>query len=81
MSANFNPMAIINMIRSGKNPEQLMISYLEGQLKGTPLGENLVTLAKNNNTAEIEKIARNICEQRGLDYDKEFNDFKQRLGF
>lgn len=74
-------MAIINMIRSGKNPEQLMISYLESQLKGTPLGENLVTLAKNNNTAEIEKIARNICEQRGLDYDKEFNDFKQRLGF
>lgn len=81
MSANFNPMAIINMIRSGKNPEQLMINYLESQLKGTPLGENLVTLAKNNNTAEIEKIARNICEQRGLDYDKEFNDFKQRLGF
>lgn len=81
MSANFNPMAIINMIRSGKNPEQLMINYLEGQLKGTPLGENLVTLAKNNNTAEIEKIARNICEQRGLNYDKEFNDFKQRLGF
>lgn len=81
MSSNFNPMAIINMIRSGKNPEQLMISYLESQLKGTPLGENLVTLAKNNNTAEIEKIARNICEQRGLNYDKEFNDFKQRLGF
>ena len=74
-------MAIINMIRSGKNPEQLMISYLESQLKGTPLGENLVTLAKNNNTAEIEKIARNICEQRGLNYDKEFNDFKQRLSF
>lgn len=81
MNSNFNPMAIINMIRSGKNPEQLMISYLESQLKGTPLGENLVTLAKNNNTAEIEKIARNICEQRGLNYDKEFNDFKQRLGF
>lgn len=74
-------MSIISMIRSGKNPEQLMISYLESQLKGTPLGENLVTLAKNNNTAEIEKIARNICEQRGLNYDKEFNDFKQRLGF
>ena len=74
-------MSIINMIRSGKNPEQLMINYLESQLKGTPLGENLVTLAKNNNTAEIEKIARNICEQRGLNYDKEFNDFKQRLGF
>lgn len=81
MSSNFNPLGIINMIRSGKNPEQLMISYLESQLKGTPLGENLVTLAKNNNTAEIEKIARNICEQRGLNYDKEFNDFKQRLGF
>lgn len=81
MGNGFNPMAIIQMIKSGKNPEQLMLSYLEGQLQGTPFGENLMTLARNNDTAEIEKIARNLCAQKGLDYDTEFKAFKQRLGF
>jgi hypothetical protein len=36
-------------------------------------------LAKNNRTAEIEKIARNLCAERGIDFDKEFNSFKYNL--
>jgi hypothetical protein len=28
----------------------------------TPLGSNLLNLAKNNKTAEIEQIARNLCQ-------------------
>lgn len=80
MGSNFNPMSILQMIKGGSNPEQLMMSYLQEKLQGTPFGENLMQLAKNNNTAEIEKIARNLCAQRGLDYDKEFNAFKQNLG-
>lgn len=37
-------------------------------------------LAKGNNTQELEKIARNVLKERGLDYDKEFSRFKQDLG-
>lgn len=73
-------MTIIQMIQSGQNPQQLILSYLEGQMQGTPMGDNLLALAKQNRTAEIEQIARNIYTQRGLDYDKEFNTFKQQLG-
>jgi len=47
---------------------------------GTPLGNNLINLAKQGNTAEIERIARNIVASSGGDYDKEFSAFKQRLG-
>ena len=46
----------------------------------TPMGENLLALAKEGKTDEIEKIARNLCQQRGVDYDKEFNAFKQLIG-
>lgn len=73
-------MTILQLIASGQNPEQLMMRYLEDQMRGTPLGDNLLMLAKNNKTAEIEQIARNICAANGTDYDKEFNSFKQRLG-
>ena len=50
-------------------------------MKGTPFGDNLINLARQGNTAEIEKIARNITQQRGGDFDKEFNDFKKKMGY
>jgi hypothetical protein len=57
-----------------------MISLLEQRMKGTPMGDNLIKLAKEGNGAEIEKIARNIAAQRGMDFDKEFTAFKRQLG-
>jgi hypothetical protein len=44
------------------------------------MGANLLSLAKQNRSADIEQIARNICSQNGKDFDKEFNAFKQMLG-
>lgn len=74
-------MKLIQAIRSGANPQQLMMSVLEGQMASTPMGKNLLELVKQNKTAEIEKIARNICAQNGIDFDKEFASFKQSLGY
>lgn len=70
----------MNMIKQGYNPEQMMLGVLEQRMKGTPMGDNLINLARSGNTAEIEKIARNMTAQRGGNFDKEFSAFKQRLG-
>lgn len=75
-----NPLQLVQMIKSGTNPQQLMISVLENQMKGTPMGENLLKLARENRSAEIEQIARNLYGQQGLDFDKEFLAFKNMLG-
>lgn len=80
MNNQIDPISFIRMIKSGQNPQQLMLNYLESQMQGSPMGANLLNLAKNNKTAEIEQIARNIYKNQGLDYDKEFNSFKQMLG-
>lgn len=71
-----NQVDIIQMIRSGQNPQQITMSILESRLGNTPMGSNLMSLARANKTAEIEKIARNLMSQRGLDYDKELANFK-----
>ena len=70
----------MTMVRQGYNPEQLMISLMEQRMKGTPMGDNLIKLAKEGNGVEIEKIARNLALQRGIDFDKEFAAFKRQLG-
>ena len=79
---NYNPITIsfLQQIKEGKNPQQLMMSFLENQIKGTPMGDNILALAKNNNSSAIEEIARNISSQRGIDFDKEFIAFKKMLG-
>lgn len=80
MPLNVNPIEIINSIRHGQNPQQLMIKILEDQMGSTPMGENLLTLVKQGRTDEIERIARNAAAAQGLDFDKEFNAFKKKFG-
>lgn len=76
-----NPlMQFMQMMRNGGNPQTMIMNMLQQQAGGSPIGQNLLKLAQNNDTQGIEKIARNLCQQRGLDFDKEFAAFKQQLG-
>lgn len=78
---NVNPIQLVQMIKSGKNPQQLMLNVLESQMKGTPMGDNLIALASNNQSAQIEQIARNLYRQQGgMDFDRDFLEFKRMLG-
>ena len=76
MAQSMNPMQIIAMIKNGQNPQQLVLSMLENQMGGTPMGNNLLQMARNGQSDDIEKFARNLFESRGLNFDKEFNSFK-----
>jgi hypothetical protein len=71
----------MDQIKRGYRPEQITLSMMETKLKGTPMGDNLIKLAREGNGAEIEKIARNLAAQRGIDFDKEFAAFRKQLGF
>lgn len=44
-----------------------------------PILNNVITMAQNGDTKGVETFARNICKQRGLDFDTEFNKFKDTL--
>lgn len=77
---NINGMQIIQMIRNGQNPQQLILSMLQSQMGSNPLYQNLYMLAQQNRTGEIEQIARNIYRANGADFDKEFNTFRKNLG-
>lgn len=71
---------MMQMVKNKQNPQQMMLEYLQQQAQQNPMGQNLLNLVQQGKTADIEKIARNICAQRGVDFDKEFTAFKQKLG-
>ena len=76
---NVDPNILIQMIRSGQNPQQLLMSVL-GQ-NNSPLTQNLLQLARQGNSQEIEKIVRNLYAQKGgTDFDKDFMAFKKSIG-
>ena len=62
MTQSMNPMQIIAMIKNGQNPQQLVLSMLENQMGGTPMGNNLLQMARNGQSDDIEKFARNLFE-------------------
>lgn len=74
-------MQLLQAIRNGQNPQQLVMGILEGEMSSTPMGKNLLSLVKQNKTKDIEQIARNLCAQKGVDFDKEFASFKQSIGY
>ena len=75
-----NPMQqIIQMIKNGQNPQQIAMGILKTQ-KANPFASNLLDLAQQGDQAQLEQIARNICAQKGVDFDKEFSNFKSQLG-
>lgn len=40
-----------------------------------PIIGNLVKMAKNGDTKSVETFARNLCKEKGIDFDKEFAQF------
>ena len=78
MPYQVNPMELISQIKRGQNPQQLMLGILESEASNNPIVNNLLTLAKENRTADIEAFARNVAKERGIDFDKEFSKFKKQ---
>ncbi len=73
-----NPMlkTFMQMMRSGGNPQQLVLNMLSARAEGNPMMANLLQLAQQGDSANIEQIARNMLKSQGLDFDKEFGEFK-----
>lgn len=76
---NNNMQQVMQLLQT-KNPQQAVMQMLEASSANNPMFANLLGLAKQNKTAEIEQIVRNLFQQQGLDFDNEFNSFKRNLG-
>lgn len=71
-----NPIQIIkNFIGKGLSPEGI----IQNMNIQNPMITNLITMAKKGDTQGIENFARNMFKERGRDFDKEFNEFKNNF--
>ena len=76
---NVNPIQLIQMIKGGQNPQQLVMNILQQKSQNNPILSNAMNLAQNGDASALQALARNLAAQRGLDFDKEFANFKSQL--
>ena len=69
-----NPMEFMKGI---KNPKQFVMNMLKQNQN--PMAIQLMQMVKNGNTNQIEQFARNVCKERGMDFDKSFAEFMKQI--
>ncbi len=74
---NINPMQLVQLIKNGNNPQQLIMNIL--QQNNNPILQNAMNLAQKGDLFNLENIGRNLAQQRGIDFDKEFANFKKNF--
>ena len=73
-----NPMQLIKMfMNGGKNAQEIVMEITKNN--NNPIISNLIKMAQEGNTQEIENIARNMFKEQGRDFDKEFSEFISKI--
>lgn len=71
-----NPMQMLQgFMGKGMSPQKIV----EQMANKNPMLANLMKMANSGNNEGVENFARNICKERGMDFDKEFSEFRKNF--
>lgn len=59
----------LDLLKAITNPKQFVMNYMKQN--NNPILNNMIEQAEKGNTKEVEQIARNLCKERGMDFDKD----------
>lgn len=72
-----NPIQMLKMLMGKSTPQQMVMNMMGNNTN--PMINNLMNMAKNGDNKGIENFARNICKEKGMDFDKDFKDFMKNF--
>ena len=73
-----NPANMIkNMFGKGASPKQILEQLIMGN--SNPMMDNLMQMAQKGNGQSLETFARNICKEKGLNFETEFAKFMNQI--
>lgn len=75
-----NPMQLIQMIKSGGNPQQMIMNMMKQNAGNNPVLNNALNMAEKGDMKGIEQLARNLCNEKGINPDDAFNQIKGQFG-
>lgn len=75
----FNPMQLMQMMRSG-NPQEVIFGMLKRQAGNNPVLNNALNMAEKGDSKGIEQLARNLCKENGVNPDDAMRQIKSQFG-
>lgn len=75
-----NPFQMMQMIKNGKNPQQMLINMIKQQSNNNPVIKNAVEMLENGDTDGLEQLARNLCKEKHINYEEAINKTKNQFG-
>lgn len=75
-----NPMQFIQMIKGGGNPQQVIMNMMRQNAENNPVLNNALNMAEKGDMKGIEQLARNLCNEKGINPDDAFNQIKGQFG-
>ena len=73
-------MQLMQMIRGGGNPQQAIINIMKQQAGNNPVMGNAINMMEKGDNAGLEKLARNLCQEKGINPDQMFSQVKDQFG-
>lgn len=74
-----NPVQFAKMMRGG-NPQKVVMDMMREQAGNNPVMRNAMQMAENGDSEGIEKLARNLCKEQGIDADEMVKKIKSQFG-
>lgn len=68
-----NPINMIKMMMGKMSPKDMAMKMIENN--SNPMCANLAQMMEKGDNKGIENFARNICKEKGIDFDKQFSEF------
>ena len=68
------------MLGAMKNPQAFIQQMMNNsQVMRNPIAKNIIDMAQKGDVEGIEQMGRNIAKEKGIDFDKEFSNFKKQF--
>ena len=70
----------MNFFQTFKSQQQFLQSMIgNSRIMQNPIAKNAIGMAQNGDLQGVEQMARNLCKEKGIDFDKAFSDFKNQF--
>ena len=72
---------IINMFGAMRNPQSFIQQAMNNtQLMQNPIARNTIEMMQKGDSKGLERMARNLCREKGMDPDELLKQVKQQFG-
>lgn len=74
-----NQLQLMAQLLRGRNPEEVVMQYMQNTPINDPRIASLVQYAQSGNSTELVNLARQMFQQQGRNLDNEFSNFMNML--